>query len=314
MTRILLWTIQLMLLPTFSPLVLGIIKKIKAKLQNRKGASIFQPYRDIWKLFHKDEVISTDASWLFRAAPYIVFSVTLAVAANVPTYAAFLSNSLTGDFLAIVYLLAIGTFFLALAGMDTGSAFGGFGSSREMTMAALAECGMIFSLFTLTVIAKTTNLFSIATTIVSNGSSFFLPIFIAFIGFLIVLLAETARFPFDNPATHLELTMIHEAMILEYSGKKLALMEWASANKLMIFIALGSSLFFPWGIATSGSAGAILFGLAIFALKVLVFCVAIAVLESSIAKFRFFRLPDLLLTSFILGLIAIGLVIMQPLI
>lgn len=310
MTSILIWTIQLILLPTLSPLVLGIIKKMKAKLQNRTGAGIFQPYKDIWKLFHKDETISADASWLFHAAPYIVFSVTLAVLAGIPTFAAFLSNKFTGDLLSIIYLLAIGTFFLVLAGMDAGSSFGGFGSSREMTIAALAECGLIFSLFTLAVIAKTTNLFSIAMAISSHGSSFFLPIFIAFIGFFIVLLAETARFPFDNPATHLELTMIHEAMILEYSGKKLALMEWAAANKLLIFIALGSSLFFPWGIATSPNAGVLLFGLGVFLVKVLVFCVAIAVLESSIAKFRFFRLPDLLLTSFILSIIAIDLIIM----
>ncbi len=310
MITILLWTLQLFLLPMIAPLMLGIIRKMKAVLQNRAGAGIFQPYKDIWKLLHKDEIISTDASWLFRAAPYIVFAVTLAAAAGIPTFAAFLSNKFTGDLLALVYLLAIGTFFLALAGMDAGSSFGGFGSSREMTVAALAEGGLIFSLFALAVIAKTTNLFSIAAAISLNGHSFFLPIFIAFTGFLIVLLAETARFPFDNPATHLELTMIHEAMILEYSGKKLALMEWASANKLAIFIALGSSLFFPWGIAISPSMGAIAFGLGIFALKILVFCAAIAALESSIAKFRFFRLPDLLLTSFILGIIAIGMVIM----
>ncbi|MCX6013905.1 MAG: NADH-quinone oxidoreductase subunit H [Chloroflexi bacterium] len=301
--------IQLILVPALSPLGIGLIRKIKAKLQNRQGAGIFQPYKDLWKLFHKNEIISIDASWIFKYAPYIIFTVTLVVGASIPLlFSTFLRNNLTGDMLVIIYTLAIGTFFLALAGMDTGSAFGGFGSSREMTISALAEGGLIFSLLTLVIISGTTNLFGISEHIVSLYSQSFLPILLAFSGFFVVLLAETARFPFDNPATHLELTMIHEAMILEYSGKRLALIEWASANKLMIFVSLGANLFFPWGIAQRASITAIIISIVAFMIKILIFYVAIAIIESSMAKFRFFRLPDLLLISFILNVIAIGLI------
>lgn len=302
------WIIQLICVPLVSPLCIGIIRKLKAKLQNRKGASIFQPYKNLWKLFNKGEVISKDASWVFRYAPLIVFSVTILVGASIPLFASFLTNRLTSDLLIIVYTLSIGTFFLALAGMDTGSAFGGFGSSREVTVAALAEGGLIFSLLTTALVSGTTNLFEIPTLGMFAQNQFFMPILFAFGGFFIVMLAETTRFPFDNPATHLELTMIHEAMILEYSGKKLALMEWASSNKLFIFAALGANLFFPWGIAQNSDLYSILIGIAALAAKVFIFCLVIAIIESTIAKFRFFRLPDLLFISFILNVVAISLI------
>lgn len=300
---IFIWTIQLFLIPLISPLTVGVIKKIKARLQNRIGASIFQPYRDLWKLFHKDEIISRDASIIFRLAPYIIFTTTIVVSASIPITNSFLRNNWTGDILMVIYALAIGTFFLALAGMDTGSAFGGFGSSREMTLSALAEGGFIFSLFTVAIINGTTNLFSIASATTFGQGQHLISVLLAFSGFFIVLLAETARFPYDNPDTHLELTMIHEAMILEYSGKKLALLEWASANKLLIFFTLGANLFFPIGIARATDA--MIFGLASFLIKVFIFCIVIAFIESSMAKYRFFRLPDLLLISFILNVVAI---------
>ncbi len=268
-----------------------------------------QPYRDLWKLFHKDEVVSEDASWVFRAAPYIVFAVTLVVGASIPLFIFSFGGGVIGDFLLIIYLLALGTFFLALSGMDTGSAFGGFGSSREMMVSSLAEGGLIFAFLTVALSAGTTDLFSIVQSVSSLSWMALVPIGLAFLGFIIVLLAENGRFPFDNPATHLELTMIHEAMILEYSGKKLALMEWAAANKLLIFIALGANLFLPLGVSYSGSVSGIIASLAVFLIKIILFCVAIAVLESSIAKFRYFRLPDLLFTSFILSVIGIGLII-----
>lgn len=302
------WIIQIVFVPAVSPLVIGVIKKIKARFQNRKGASILQPYRDLWKLFHKDEVVSRDASWVFRITPFIVFSVTLVVGASIPLAALFFANGYTSDIVVIIYTMAIGTFFLALAGMDVGGAFGGFGSSREMTVSALAEGGFIFSLLTLALVSGTTNVFSIAATIADLRITLLLPLVFAFAGFFIVLLAETARFPFDNPATHLELTMIHEAMILEYSGKRLALMEWASANKLLIFITLASNLFFPWGIAQMVSLSALMLGITALLGKVLVFCFVIAVIESSIAKLRFFRLPDVLIVSFVLSAIAISLI------
>jgi len=192
--------------------------------------------------------------------------------------------------------------------MDTGSAFGGFGSSREMTIAALAEGGFIFSLLTMALIAGSSNLFTIAGLTRSIDSQSFLPAILAFGGFFIILLAETSRFPFDNPATHLELTMVHEAMILECSGKRLALMEWAASNKLLIFMSLGANLFFPFGLDLNVGLGTIVLGMFYFLIKIFLFCVVVALLESSIAKFRFFRLPDLLLVSFIFNVVAIGLI------
>lgn len=305
---ILILILQLILVPAISPLSVGIIRKIKAKMQNRQGASIFQPYRDLQKLFHKDEIISRDASWIFRFAPVIIFSVTLVVGASIPLFNSMINNNFTSDILVIVYTLSIGTFFLALAGMDTGSAFGGFGSSREMTVSALAEGGFIFSLLTVAIVSSTTNLFSISSMGLSGFGHSLLSINLAFAGFFIVLLAETARFPFDNPATHLELTMIHEAMILEYSGKRLALMEWAAANKFIIFVSLGANIFFPFGIAQSLNARALITGILALLIKILLFVFVVAVLESTIAKYRFFRLPDLLIVSFILSAVAISLI------
>ena len=306
--NLLIFIIQLSLVTAISPLCTGIIKKIKAHLQNRHGASVFQPYYDIWKLLHKDEVISRDASFIFRLTPFIIFAVTVFVGFSIPLFTSFSNIFQASNILVIIYTLAIGTFFLALAGMDSGSPMGGFGSSREMTVSALAEGGFIFSLLTVALINHSTDLFTIASANLFDFSQSLLPIILAFSGFLIVLLAETARFPFDNPATHLELTMIHESMILEYSGKRLALMEWAASNKLVIFIALGTNLFFPLGLASEATLVAILIGLLAFVIKIIIFSVAIASLESSLAKFRFFRLPDLLLSALIINAVAIALI------
>ena len=308
MSEILFWLIQLILIPALSPFFVGVTRKMKAELQNRRGASPFQPYRDLAKLFRKDEVISRDASWVFRFAPYAVYAVTVLVGASIPLVSTALANGYTGDFLVVIYLLALGTFFLALAGIDTGGAFGGFGSSREMLVAALTEGGLIVSLLALALVSRTTNLSGIAETVASLPFYDLPPVILAFIGFFVALLAETGRYPFDNPSTHLELTMIHEAMILEYSGKRLAIIEWAAANKYLIFIALGANLFFPWGTADSLAPGQIVLSLALFIGKCLLFCAAVALIESTIAKFRIFRLPDLLFTSFIISIIAIGLI------
>lgn len=302
---IILFILQLLLIPVLSPLIVGVTRKIKARFQNRQGASVFQPYRDIWKLFHKDEVISDTASWIFRHTPYILFATTIVIAAGIPAISTVASFAPSGDFLTFVYLVALGTFFLALAGMDTSSAFGGTGSSREMTVAALTEGGLIFSLLTVALITKSANFSEMAGNLSSLPVYSLAGIVIAFAAFYIALLAECARYPFDNPATHLELTMIHEAMILEYSGKRLALVEWAAANKLMIFISLGATIFFPWGVAGSAEIIPVLSSLAFFIVKVLVLASSVAILESSIAKLRFFRLPDLLFTSLVLGIIAI---------
>ncbi len=308
MNELIQWIIQVLLVPVTAPLAIGIINKLKAKMQGRKGASIVQPYRDLRKLFHKDEVISKDASWIFRIAPFIVFGVTLLVAASIPLFSVSL-NPWAADFLIVIYIMAIGTFFLALAGIDTGSAFGGFGSSREMTLSAIAEGALIFSILPLVVLSGTTNLFGITHHIGSEYGHYLVPILMAFASFLAVLVAEAKRFPFDNPDTHLELTMIHEAMILEYSGKRLALMEWAAANKLFIFAALAANMFFPVGIASATSASALLLGVAALLGKVLAVCVGIAVVESVMPKLRFFLLPHVLFVAFILNVVAIGLVL-----
>ena len=306
---IIIWTIQLALVPAVSPLCTGIVRKIKARFQNRVGASIFQPYRDLWKLFHKDEVLSEDASWIFKCAPYLIFSTTVIIGASIPLFTTIFSINALGDLLVVIYLIAFGTFFLALAGMDVGSAFGWFGSSREMTVAALTEGGLMFSILVPALSAHSTNLFAISGAVASFSFFAFAPMILALAAFIIAMLAETGRFPFDNPATHLELTMIHEAMVLEYSGKRLALIEWAAANKFFIFLALGVNLFFPWGMSSSASLGDIPLALISFFVKILAFSIFVAVLESTIVKFRFFRLPDLLFTSFILSVIAMSLTI-----
>lgn len=309
MHPVILWAIQLLFIPAFSPLMIGVVRKIKARFQNRVGASVMQPYYDLAKFFRKDEVISKDASWIFRYAPFVVFASTVVVAASIPFFSLAVANSALSDLVVVVYILALGTFFLALAGLDTGGGFGGFGASREMTVSALAEGGLIFSIFALAFSSGSTNLFSIAHAVSTLPLISFAPIGIACVAFIIAFLAETNRFPFDNPATHLELTMIHEAMILEYSGKRLALMEWASFNKFLIFIALGTSLFFPWGVSSQASVAAVALALGLFAVKAFFFGLFVAILESSIAKLRFFRLPDLLFTSFIMSIIALSLVI-----
>lgn len=318
-TSILFLIFQVVAVPTFSPLMIGIIRKMKARLQGRVGADIFQPYRDLRKLFSKDEVISSDASWITRFAPYVIFSITLLLGATVPLVTAIapmipgrpdLLLTATGDFLVIAYLFALMTFFLALAGMDAGSGFGGFGSSREMMVAALAEAGLIFSLLPASFLAGTGHILDMIGQLENLPMTSAFPLFVAFLAFLIALLAENARFPVDNPATHLELTMIHEAMLLEYSGKRLALMEWAGANKLMIFIALAVNIFFPWGVAFEfSSLQSLAVPVLIFSVKSLGLLMLIALIESLMAKFRIFRVPDLLFTSFVLGMIAVVLTV-----
>lgn len=309
--------LQIVAVPVFSPLLIGIIRKMKALLQNRVGADVFQPYRDLRKLFRKDEILSTDASWVTRHFPLLVFALTMLIGAAIPVVSSISPEILFGesgvftlapvaDFVVIVYLFALVTFLTALIGMDQGSAFGGFGSSREMMVSALAEGGFFFALLTVSIAAQTGNVVEMTASLSQLPFPVLLPLMIAFVGFFMVLLAENARFPFDNPATHLELTMIHEAMILDLSGKRLALMEWAAANKLFIFISLGANLFFPWGVAASVDKNALLVALPVFLGKMILFAALIALLESLMSKFRLFRLPDILFTSFILSVIAIG--------
>jgi formate hydrogenlyase subunit 4 len=301
--------IHAVIVVVFAPLLIGFIRKNKALFQGRVGASVFQPYGDLQKLFKKDEVISPDASWVFRIAPYIIFAATVTALSGIPILFAGESFS-TGDFFVFVYLLAVGTFFLSLAGMDTGSAFGGFGSSREMSLSALTEAALVFSLVPLALAAHSGNFGEMTKTLLLAPAIDFLPIFIASAAFSVALLAENARVPVDNPATHLELTMIHEAMILEYSGKRLALIEWASYIKLLGFIILGVNLFFPWGLLSFSVVATpwmILYAGVILTGKVVFVAFLIALLESVIAKLRIFRVPNLISTAFVLGAVAIAL-------
>lgn len=307
--EILILIIKFLFVPLVSPLCIGIIRKIKAFMQNREGASIFQPYRDLLKLFSKDETISPTSSWIFLYTPYLLFTVTLVIALGLPFLTT--GNNIFGinDFLVVIYLFTLSSFFLSLAGIDTASSFGGFGSSREMTVLALTEGGVLFSILPIALLTHTTNLANMPVLLSSMPLDHFAPIVVAFIGFFIAFLAENSRIPVDNPSTHLELTMIHEAMILEYSGKRLALVEWSSYNKLLIFAILGMNLFFPWVSTEASTLSGTVLALTVLFIKVLLLISLIAVVESTIAKLRFFRLPDLMFTSFILGVIALFLVI-----
>ncbi|MBS0177900.1 MAG: NADH-quinone oxidoreductase subunit H [Nitrospira sp.] len=297
---------QLALLLALSPFVVGLIRKVKARLQCRRGASLFQPYADLAKLFQKQPVISSTTSWIFTAAPYIVFASTVAAGLLVPVFVSHTPLNFAGNIIALVYMLALGTFFLILAGLDAGSAFGGMGSSREAIVATLAEPAMMLSILAIALTADSTNLSTIVHQSALMEGALVPPAHLmALAALFIVTLAETGRVPVDNPATHLELTMIHEAMLLEYSGRYLALMEWAAGIKLVVFLTLIVNVFAPWGIATSLSPAAITVGLLVYLVKVSALAVVIGVIESMFAKLRLFRVPEMLGAAFILALLAL---------
>lgn len=298
---------QLILLLALSPFIVGVIRKVKARLQCRRGASLLQPYADLAKLFGKQPVISSTTSWIFTAAPYIVFASTVAAGLLMPVFISHTPLNFAGNIIALVYLLALGTFFLILAGLDAGSAFGGMGSSREAIVATLAEPAMILSILAIALTAGSTNLSTIVhQSALLEGMVLAPPAHLmALAAMFIVTLAETGRVPVDNPATHLELTMIHEAMLLEYSGRYLALMEWAAGIKLLVFLTLLVNVFAPWGIATSATPSALATGVAVYVMKVAGLAVIIGVIESMFAKLRLFRVPELLGSAFILALLAL---------
>ena len=302
---IILSIVQVLFLLAIAPLVTGIIKKLKAQFQSRRGPSVFQSYRDIAKYFHKDSVVSRDTSWIFSVTPYISLAAVLIAGLLVPV---FISRTLgfAGDLIVVVYLLGTVRFFTALAALDAGSAFGGMGSSREMMVSSIVEPTMLLSIFAMGLITGTTSLGSIASVLSVSGIDLVRPaLFLASAAFLISTLAENARVPVDNPATHLELTMIHEGMILEYSGKKLGLMSLSSMTRLVLYFTILSNVFFPWGIANDLSALSIGLGLVAILVKVLFLALVVAVIESSISKLRLFRLPNLLTVSFTLALLAV---------
>src|SRR5215813_5842576 len=270
---------QALLALLLAPGLVGFIRMVKARLQGRRGAPPWQPYYDLRKLFGKEAVVSRNASWLFRFAPYLIFATTVAVTMLVPLVAAPLPFDAVGDLLMVVYLMLLGTFFLALAGLDPGTAFGGMGASREMTVAAIAEPTIALAIFGLAVGAGSTNLGQIvAQTLTHPGVVINPGHLLGFAALFIVMIAETGRMPVDNPSTHLELTMIHEAMILEYSGRYLALIEWAAALKLLIFFSLLSNLFLPWGVATTLTAGSVTIATGSFLMKLIALAATIAIL------------------------------------
>jgi len=298
--------LHLILLLLLSPLLSGCIRNWKAKLQNRRGAPIWQPYSDLIKFLRKDMVISEHASWIFRVMPYVLFTSTLLAGLMMPLISRTAPLSLFGGALAFVGLLALGRFFLALGGLDTASAFGGMGSSREMTISAMAEPALMLAIFTVAIGAGSTNLSQML--LAAQGPTWTLlnPAHVlAFAALFIVLLAETGRIPVDNPATHLELTMIHEAMILEYSGRYLALIEWSASIKQFVLMALLVNIFLPVGIATEFSPTELASSLLWFVAKIFAVAAAVVLVETSNAKLRLFRVPDLLSAAFILAALAL---------
>lgn len=300
------WLLALLQTAAFvllAPLFAAWVKRVKCWLQNRRPPSLLQPYRDLRKLFGKQVLLSHNASPLFRVAPYVIAGATLLAAAVVPLLAVNLPTAAIADVIVLAGFFALARFFLALAGMDVGTAFGGMGSSREMTLSALAEPAMLMAVFTLAMVAGSTNLSTVIGHILGDGLVLRPSLLFALLSLILVAVAETGRIPVDNPATHLELTMIHEAMILEYSGRHLALMEWAAQLKLMIYGVLIANIFFPWGIATQPGAGALLGALAAIGLKLALLGAALAVGETVLAKMRLFRVPAFLVLALTLAVI-----------
>jgi formate hydrogenlyase subunit 4 len=303
---------QALLYIALAPLLVGWIRKVKAVLQNRRGAPVLQPYYDLYKLLAKEARVAHTASPVFRAAPYVVFAATWLAAATVPLVAVSLPTAAMADIIVLVGLLALARFFLALAGMDVGTAFGGMGASREMLVSALAEPALLMAVFTLAMTAHSTNLASMIDAHLGAGLVL-RPSFLFALGALIlVALAETGRIPVDNPATHLELTMIHEAMILEYSGRHLALMEWAAQVKLLLYGVLIANIFFPWGIAQGLAPHVLAVGLAAILVKLMLLGTILAVGETVLAKMRLFRVPAFLNLALLLALLGLlGYVILE---
>lgn len=298
--------VQMTIVLALAPLLTGVVRKAKARLTRRRGASVFQPYRDLLRLMRKEAVIADNASWIFRSAPYLIFAATWVATALTPTFQTGLMFSWSADLIVIVALLGSARFFLALAGMDVGTAFGGIGSSREMMIAAFAEPAMLLAVFTVSLVAGSTQLSTVAAFMVSDAVGIRVSLALALVALIMVAIAENARIPVDNPATHLELTMVHEAMVLEYSGRHLAMIEFASYLKLLLYVSLIASIFAPWGLASPGaSLAANGFGLLAYAGKLLAGALLLALFETATAKMRVFRVPDFLGAALMLGLLGV---------
>jgi formate hydrogenlyase subunit 4 len=296
---------QMLLVLLLAPLLTGFVRKVKARLLRRRGPPLLQPYRDLVRLMRKDVVLADNASWLFRVIPYLMFAGTWVAASLVPTFGNGLLFSWSADLIAIIALLGSARFFQALAGMDVGTAFGGIGSSREVMIASLAEPAILITVFSVAMIAGSTQLSNVAEFMGSDAVGLRVSLGMAFVALTIVALAENGRIPVDNPATHLELTMVHEAMVLEYSGRHLALIDLSSQLKLLLYVSLIACVFLPWGTATAdASVAALTFGALLYLGKLAVLGFLLAVFETSIAKMRVFRIPEFLGAALMLALLA----------
>ena len=296
---------QMLLVLLLAPLFTGYVRKVKARLLRRQGPPLIQPYLDLARLTRKEVVLAENASWLFRVSPYLIFAATWVAASLVPTFRTGLLFSWSADLIAIIALLGSARFFLALAGLDVGTSFGGIGSSREVMIASLAEPAMLMIMFTLALIAGSTQLSTIAAFMTSSEVGLRVSLALALVGLIMVAIAENGRVPIDNPATHLELTMVHEAMVLEYSGRHLALIELSAALKLILYTSLLACLFLPWGIGpASGSLPTLAIGALAYLDKLALGGFLLALFETSIAKMRVFRVPQFLGAALMLGLLA----------
>jgi formate hydrogenlyase subunit 4 len=296
---------QMLVVLLLAPLLTGVVRKIKARLLRRRGPALLQPYRDLARLLRKEVVLAENASWLFRVIPYLVFAATWVAAALVPTFQSGLMFSWSADLIAIIALLGSARFFLALAGLDVGTSFGGIGSSREVMIASLAEPAMLMAVFTLALIAGSTQLTTVAAFMASSDVGLRVSLGLALFALIMVAIAENARIPVDNPATHLELTMVHEAMVLEYSARHLALIDLASELKLLLYISLIGCVFMPWGMAPAGAgAAALALGVVAYLAKLAIGGFLLALFETAIAKMRVFRVPEFLGAALMLGLLA----------
>lgn len=293
---------QFLIIICFSPLLNGVIKKVKANMQGRVGPGILQPYYDLLRLLKKDMVLSRVTTWIFKVTPYIVFASAAAASLFVPVLTTQSGFGMKGDVIALIYVFALGRFFMALAGLDAGTVFGGEGSSREMTVAILVEPMMMLALFTASITAGSTNIAGIA----AAQRAFYSPShLLALSALLVAIIAETGRVPVDNPDTHLELTMIHEGMVLEYSGRYLALMEWAHYVKQMVLFTLMMDIFLPIGLTQTTGFTGMAAPAAVYAAKMTVLAVIMAAVESTRAKVRFFQLPSILGGAFVLAFLAL---------
>jgi formate hydrogenlyase subunit 4 len=295
---------ELALAVLLAPLLTGWVNQCRAWLQNRSAPGMLQPYRVLAKLFEKEVVLAHNASPLFRAAPYLIFGCLALAAAIVPTLSTGLPLNAAADAIALVGLLALARFFIALAGMDIGTSFGTLGARREMMVGFLAEPALLMVLFTASLISQSSSLSTIVEVLGQRELVIYPSIAFAGVAFTMVSLAENARIPVDNPATHLELTMIHEAMVLEYSGRHLALIEWAASLKLFVYSCMGLALFFPFGVAQGGDWLGIVLALPVLLVKLAVGGAALALIEMMSAKMRIFRAPEFLGTAFLLAVLA----------